>query len=316
MIELLYIRKGFRESLGGFCHMEQKKYGDSNQITREYFENILLEMRQMGAVQPSTKISLFGEEFDTPIATAALSHLDQVCENGMERMARGAFLSNAVCFSGMGEDEELASMCRTGARVIKIIKPHMDNEVIYHKIKQAEECNAFAVGMDIDHAFNRQGEYDTVCGLTMRPKSIQEMKAFVAATKLPFIIKGVLSEQDAKLCLEVGAKGIVVSHHHGIMDYAVPPLMILPKIAKVINGQIPIFVDCGIESGMDVFKALALGANAVCVGRAIMGPLGKDKEDGVKDTILRMNQELRGVMARTGFKTVEQIDDSVIWYRK
>ena len=62
------------------------------------------------------------------------------------------------------------------------------------------------------------------------------------------------------------------------MNYAIPPLMILPKIVEVIGGRIPIFVDCGVESGMDVFKALALGADAVCVGRALMDPLKEGAE--------------------------------------
>lgn len=77
----------------------------------------------------------------------------------------------------------------------------------------------------------------------------------------------------------------MVSHHHGIIDYAVPPLMILPEIVRVVQKQIPVFVDCGIESGSDVFKALALGADAVCVGRALMGPLQVNGAEGVQEKI-------------------------------
>ena len=149
----------------------------------------------------------------------------------------------------------------------------------------------------------------------MKVKSQVELKEFIKSTKLPFIIKGVLSEQDAYKALEVGAKGIVVSHHHGIMNYAVPPLYILPGIAKVINRQIPIFVDCGIMSGMDVFKALALGADAVCAGRVIMEPLKKNGSMGVKDQIIQMTEELAGVMARTCSPDLRHIDPSVIHHR-
>lgn len=293
--------------------MEAAKMKDSNQITREYFDRILLEMRHIDGVKPDTGVELFGEKFAMPIATAALSHLNGTCEQGMAKMAEGAALAGALCFSGMGEREELADMCRTGARVIKIIKPHEDNAVVFEKIRQAQEDGAFGVGMDIDHAFNGQGEYDTVCGLPMKPKSMEELQSFVQATRLPFVVKGVLSTMDARKALSVGAAGIIVSHHHGIMDYAVPPLMILPEIVKVIGGRIPIFVDCGVESGMDAFKALALGADAVCVGRAIMAPLKEKGAEGVKDSFLRMNSELKGVMARTGFANVEAINDSVIW---
>ena len=103
----------------------------------------------------------------------------------------------------------------------------------------------------------------------MHTKTASQLKEYVAASKCPFIVKGVLSAQDAEKCVEAGVSGIVVSHHHGIMPYAVPPLMILPEIVKVTKHRIPVFVDCGIESGADVFKALALGADAVCVGRHV-----------------------------------------------
>jgi len=77
---------------------------------------------------------------------------------------------------------------------------------------------------------------------------------------LPFIIKGVMSAQDAMKSVEAGAGGIVVSHHHAIMDYSKPPLLVLPEILRVVDGKILVFADCGIGSGMDVFKALAVGA--------------------------------------------------------
>lgn len=295
--------------------MENVNRGDSNQITREYFDQLLLEMRQIDAVLPSTKLSLYGETFDSPVMTAALSHLNNTCKHGMEEMAKGAKMSGCVHWCGMGEDEELEEICKTGARTIKIIKPHKDNQVIFHKIKQAERCGAFAVGMDIDHAFNMQGGYDVVCGLEMRPKSLEELKEFIASTKLPFIIKGVLSERDAEKCLEAGAKGIVVSHHHGIMSSCVPPLMILPSIANVIDGRIPIFVDCGVENGMDVFKALALGATAVSIGRATMEPLKQGGATAVQNYLNKTTAELSSIMARTGFHNLEEIDDSVLWNR-
>lgn len=288
---------------------------DANQITREYFDHLLVEMRHMDNVMPDTKVTFFGETFDMPIATAALSHLYNTAEEGMTKMAQGAKMANALCFSGMGEEEEIIDMCATGAKVIKIIKPHEDNEVVFRKIKEAEKAGAFGVGMDIDHAFNWKGEYDVVCGLPMRPKTKEEIKSFIDATNLPFIIKGVLSATDAKKALEIGASGIIVSHHHGILDYAVPPLMVLPEIVKVVGGKIPVFVDCCMENGMDVFKALALGADGVCVGRAIMEPLKSNGAEGIAEKMNAMNTELKAAMARTGFGKVEEIDDSVIWER-
>ena len=288
---------------------------DSNLITREYFDSLLVEMRHIDAVTPSTKLELYGETFDTPIMMAALSHLNNVCENGMVEMAKGAHAANAVNWAGMGVEAEIAAITASGARTINIIKPYVGNDYILRRIAHAERCGVLALGMDVDHSFGGNGKYDVVLGEEMRSKSLAELKEFINATKLPFIIKGVLSEQDAYKALEVGARGIVVSHHHGIMNYAVPPLYILPRIAKVINRQIPIFVDCGIMSGMDVFKALALGADAVCAGRVIMEPLKKNGSMGVRDQIRKMTEELAGVMAKTCSPDLNHIDPSVIHQR-
>ena len=288
---------------------------DANEITRDYFDSLLVEMRHMDGVKPSTKLELYGEVFDTPVMMAALSHLDKVHEHGMAEMAKGALAANAVNWAGMGDEAELEEITATGARTIKVIKPYVDNDYILRRIEHAERSGVLAIGMDLDHSFARNGEYDCIFGMEMRPKSLAEIREFVQATKLPFIIKGVLSEQDTYKCLEAGVRGIVVSHHHGIMNYAVPPLMILPKIAKVIDHKIPIFVDCGLNSGMDVFKALALGATAASAGRIVMGPLGTDGADGVKALIVKMTQELAGAMAKTCSPDIRHIDASVIWHK-
>lgn len=287
--------------------------GDSNEITRDYFDSLLIEMRHIGAIKPSAAFELFGEKFDTPIMTAALSHLNGCHPEGMVELARGAFGANAVMWAGMSDEKELEDITATGAKTIKIIKPYADNDLIFKKIEHAEKNGVLAVGMDIDHAFNHKGEYDKVLGLPMLPKSLDELKEFIKAAKVPFVIKGVLSEQDAYKCLEAGAKGIVVSHHHGILNYAVPPLMILPKIAKVIEKEIPIFVDCGILNGLDAFKALALGATAVSVGRALMDPLKEEGAVGVSKKMKNMTEELLSAMARTASPDIKSIDASLIW---
>jgi 4-hydroxymandelate oxidase len=292
---------------------EGARPGESNRITREYFDSLLVEMRHIGAAIPSTKLELYGETFDTPIMTAALSHLEGTRKDGMAEMARGAKGANAVHWVGMGSEAELEAVIATGARTVKIIKPHADNDVIRRKMEHAQRCGAMAIGMDIDHAFDSNGRYDDVLGYPVKPKSLEELKGFIARTDLPFIVKGVLSERDALLCLEAGARGIVVSHHHGIMDYAVPPLLVLPGIAKAIAGRIPIFVDCGIESGMDAFKALALGAAAVSVGRSLMNPLREGGAEAVTAAIAGMTEKLAGAMARTCSPDLGHIDPALIW---
>ena len=283
-------------------------------ITREYFDSLLLETRYVGSEIPSTRMTLFGEEFDTPVMTAALSHLHNTADNGMVTYAKAAAMSNAVHWVGMGEDEELEAILATGARSIKIIKPHADNAEVFRKIEHAVSHGCFAVGMDVDHAFNSVGGYDNVFGLPMKPKSTEELAEFVAAAKVPFIVKGVLSPQDAEESVKAGAAGLVVSHHHGMMQYSVPPLMVLPDILSAVGGSVPVFVDCGIESGMDAYKCLALGATAVSVGRHLM-PLLKQGPEAVAARIKEMTAELAGVMARTGARSLKDIDPSVIHKR-
>ena len=97
---------------------------DSNQITRDYFDSILLETRYWDSDLPSTKMELYGETFETPIMTAALSHLHEICDNAMAEFGKGARDAGAVHWGGRGEDEELEQILATGARTVKIIKPH------------------------------------------------------------------------------------------------------------------------------------------------------------------------------------------------
>lgn len=282
-------------------------------ITRDYFDSLLLETRYIDSDIPSTRMTLFGEEFDTPIMTAALSHLHNPAD-GMAVYAKGAALAGAAHWVGMGSDEELEGVLATGARSIKIIKPHADNREVFRKIEHAVSAGCFAVGMDTDHAFNSDGGYDDVFGLPMRPKSASELAEFVQAARVPFIVKGVLSPRDAEKCVKAGCAGLVVSHHHGMVQFSVPPLMVLPEIVSAVGGEIPVFVDCGIISGMDAYKCLALGAKAVSVGRHLM-PLLKDGADAVAARISEMTAELAGIMARTGVKSLDEMDPTVIHRR-
>ncbi|MBQ8654071.1 MAG: alpha-hydroxy-acid oxidizing protein [Clostridia bacterium] len=290
----------------------QRRTNSSDLITRAYLDSLLVEMRHLDAVIPSTELQLFGKTFATPVMTGALSHLNKSWPDGMTEWARGAAQAGAVAWSGMGPREELERMVDTGASVIKIIKTYADRESIYDKIRHAESCGALAVGLDIDHAFNRRLGYDEIDGMAMYPLSQAELTDMVRSTKLPFVIKGVLSRQDARKCVEAGVKGMVVSHHNGRLECAVPPLMILPEILEEAAGQAEVFVDCSLESGMDVFKALALGASAVSVGRPLLHRLKEKGAEGVKEEIERITADLRYSMAMTCSHDIRSIDRSVV----
>lgn len=289
---------------------------DSNIITREYFDSILIKTRYIDSDLPDMTTEIFGHKFSTPLGTAALSHLNGTHPDGMVELARGAKLANAINFCGMeAYDGEIDDIVKAGAKTVRIIKPHADNNDVIKRIEHAKELGAFAVGMDIDHAFNGSGGYDVVCDLPMKPKSLKELESFVkAADGIPFVIKGVLSVEDALKCAEIGVSGIVVSHHHGIMPYSVPPALVLPEIAEAVRGKMTIFADCGIESGADAYKLLALGADALCLGRALMPPLKENGANGVANMINDLTGQLASIMARTGFSTVKDINDTCLYY--
>jgi isopentenyl diphosphate isomerase/L-lactate dehydrogenase-like FMN-dependent dehydrogenase len=288
--------------------------GNSPRITREYNDSLLIEMRAIDAVEASTELSLFNTTFSTPVMTAALSGLDSICPDGMTEMARGAAAAQAVMWAGIGDDTQLESIIATGAKTIKIIKPYANHDLIYEKIARAEKHGALALGMDIDYVFGPTRKRGYAMTYPVAPKTIAHIREFVKAAKLPFILKGVLSERDAAKALEAGAAAIVVSHHGGsVLDYAVPPLMILPRIARVIGGHIPIFVDSSLRSGADVFKALALGASAVCLGSAVMAGLAADGAQGVRKVLEGVNEELKFIMSLTGARDLQSIDPDVIW---
>jgi 4-hydroxymandelate oxidase len=301
-------------------NMEQKmqkdyKAGDSNQITRDYLDSLLIELRYIDAVIPSMTLEIYGEIFSTPIMTAALSHLDRYKPGGMIEMARGALAAGAVMWAGMGDEAELEAITATGAKTIIVIKPYADNDLILKKIEHARRCGVLAIGMDIDHAFNQKGQFGSVLGYPMASKTQAEIESFVQAARIPFIVKGVLSEQDTDKCMTAGVQGIVISHHHGIQDYAIPPLMALPRIARMVDRSMPIFVDCCITSGFDAFKALALGATAVSVGRGLISSLSEEGAAGIQKKIESMTHEMMAAMARTCSPDLLHIDASVIWKR-
>lgn len=285
--------------------------GNPQRLTREYFDSLQVELRMIDAVEASTRMELFGRTFATPVMVATLSFLDRIHPNGMVETARAAAEAESVMWAGIGGEDELAAMVDTGAAVVKIVKPYADHNLIFKKLDHAEKCGAFAVGMDISFFFARK---NGTAPAPMSPKTIDDMKAFVKATKLPFIFKGVLSQIDAVKAVEAGAAAIVVSHHGGnVLDCALPPARILPRIAMAVADKIPVFADCGIMRGLDAFKALAAGADAVSVGRAVMAGLASAGAEGVKKVLNGITWELQRAMSMTGAKDLAHIDPESVW---
>ncbi len=286
--------------------------GNSNRISREYIDSLRIETRYMDAVCPAIDFELYGERFASPIMTAALSHLDHfMFEGAALALAQGAAAASAVLWYGMAGEDEIDRLADAGVRMIEIIKPYRDREAIYRKLRHAEARGLLAVGVDIDHAFGPEGDLDVVGEDVMFPLTTEELRQLCAATRLPVIVKGVLSVRDADKCLAAGARGLVLSHHNNRIEYALPPLALLPEIAD-LAGDTPLFVDCELRTGMDAFKALALGAKGACIGRPLMTAIKQGGAQGVRDYLLKANGELKKAMAFTGCPDLGHIDPMII----
>ncbi|WP_213995828.1 alpha-hydroxy-acid oxidizing protein [Tepidanaerobacter syntrophicus] len=193
---------------------------------------------------------------------------------------------------------------------IPIIKPR-ENPKIIEMAKQAEKIKAPAVGMDIDGA----GLVTmALMGQPVSPKNVDELKEIISSVSLPFIVKGIMTTDEAELAKEAGAAAIVVSNHGGrILDSTPGATQVLPDIARKLKGKITILADGGVRSGTDVLKYLALGADAVLVGRpVIIGAFGGGAE-GVQLVLETMANELKQAMILTGCKDIKSINSSILF---
>ncbi len=291
----------------------EERRGNSVRITRDYNDSLLVEMRLIDSELPDLSMDFYGHRTQTPIMATALSHVGAANPDGLLSIAKGARRAGAVMWLGDSTAEETEQVLAAGAVTVVTVKPFADQGYLSEKLIHAEKHGAAAVAVDIDHAFSRKGGYDEADGKPLCALTQEQLAALVRVTHLPFIAKGVLSVTDAKKCLAAGVSGMVVSHHGGIMDYAVPPLKILPRIAEAVEGKVPLFADCEISGGIDAFKGLALGAHAVGVGRPVLHAMRDGGADGVEQLFARMNADLAHMMARTGSKNPSSIDPGVIW---
>jgi 4-hydroxymandelate oxidase len=134
-----------------------------------------------------------------------------------------------------------------------------------------------------------------------------------AETKLPIVLKGILTAEDATIAVQHGVEAIVVSNHGGRqLDSVVPSIDALPEVAAAVNGRCEIYLDSGVRRGTDVLKALALGARAVLIGRPIFWGLAAGGAEGVYDVLSILRRELELAMALAGRPTLADIDRSLV----
>ena len=300
----------------GLIPVTSGKADDANVINRRYLDSLLVEMRVIDSVKPCLTTRIFGREFSSPIMMPAFSHLNKVGKNGrkpMEEYALAAKQLRLLNWVGMEPDEEYAGIAAVDAPTVRIIKPFADHDIILEQIDFAVKHGAIAVGVDIDHIANKDGGYDVVDGHPLGPVMLADLKDYVKAARVPFVAKGVLSVNDALKARDAGCRAVLVSHHHGRIPFGIPPTAVLPRIKDALQGSgMMIFCDCGIDTGYDAYKALALGADAVAVGRGILAPLLKEGTEGVEKKIRQMNEQLSELMLYTGIKDTDSFDSSII----
>src|SRR5262249_44467657 len=141
-------------------------------------------------------------------------------------------------------------------------------------------------------------------------KLFDELHRFV---HVPMLAKGIVTAEDARLCLEHGLDGIYVSNHGGrSLDYEAATLEVLPEIVDAVQGKVPVLIDGGFRRGSDILKALALGASAVCVARPQRWGLAAYGAPGVERVLQILQTELRLAMAASGRATLAAIDRTLV----
>lgn len=268
-----------------------------------------------------TSFELFGHKFDFPIFMAPLGGLtlhygDKLTDHQYNSLLVPAAVKCGVAaFTGDGMDPSIMEssvedMVKVGGMGIPTIKP-WNKECVFEKLDILNKNKIFAAAMDVDGAgLPFLKKYNPNAG----SKSVEEMKEIVNYAKMPFIIKGVMTVAGAKKAVEAGAAGIVVSNHGGRVQGCCPATAeVLPAIVEAVGGRCKIFVDGGIRSGVDVFKALALGADAVLIGRPVVPFIYAQGEEGLSVYLSKITAEFRDTMTMCGARKLADIDRDKIF---
>ena len=288
----------------------------------EKWQEICINMDTICEQKPvSTEIELFGKSFKYPVfagpvGAVKLHYGDKYTDlEYNEILVAGCNDSGIAAFTGDGTDpkvmEEAAkAIKRCGGMGIPTIKP-WDMNTIREKMELAKESGAFAIAMDIDAA-----------GLpflqNLNPpagsKSVEELKEIVKMAEVPFILKGIMTPNAARKALEAGVQGIVVSNHGGrVLDQCPATAEVLPSIVEAVGKDMKILVDGGIRTGIDVFKALAMGADAVLAARPFVTAVYGGAEEGVEALAEKFGAELIDTMKMCGAFSIEEISPEMIW---
>lgn len=298
-----------------------KGVGDTAIRNYDKWKEIRINMDTLTENKPiDTSIDLFGKKFKYPffagpVGAVNLHYGDKYNDMSYNNILVSACANSGIlAFTGDGTNPEVIKSATTAIKAVgglgvPTIKP-WNIDTIKEKIQLVKDSGAIAVAMDIDAA-----------GLpflkNMNPpagaKSVEELKEIIKLSNLPFIVKGIMTVKGALKAKEAGADAIVVSNHGGrVLDQCPSTAEVLADIVDAVGGSMKIFVDGGIRSGVDIFKALALGADGVLICRTFVTALYGGEEEGIKLYINKLASELEDTMTMCGAYSISEISREMI----
>ena len=267
-----------------------------------------------------TTLNIFGESFKYPIFAAPIGAMKLHYGDKYDDLEYNDILVSACADAGIaaftGDGTNPAVMVAAtkaikgkGGKGIPTVKP-WDMNTLREKLTMIQDSGSFAVAMDIDAA-----GLPFLKNLTppAGSKSVEELQEIVREAKVPFILKGIMTVKGALKAKEAGAAAIVVSNHGGrVLDQCPATAEVLADIVDAVEKDMKVFVDGGIRSGVDIFKALALGADAVLIGRPYVTAVYGGAGEGVAAYTEKLASELKDTMAMCGAHSLEDISRDMV----
>jgi len=267
-----------------------------------------------------TTANLFGREFVLPVFAGPVGALQMHYGDKYndlqynDILVSGCAAAGIAAFTGDGVNPAVIeatakALEKSGGCGVPTVKP-WDIETVRQKMDLVKQADPFAIAMDIDAA-----GLPFLKNLTppAGSKTVAELKEIAIIAEKPFILKGIMTVAGARKALEAGASGIVVSNHGGrVLDHCPATAEVLPEIADAVGGKMTILVDGGIRTGMDVFKALALGADGVIICRPFVTMVYGDAENGIATYVAKLKTELEDTMAMCGAHSLADINRSMV----
>ncbi len=272
-----------------------------------------------GAVD--THFTLFGQTYDLPVfagpvGAVGLHYGDKFTDQEYNDILIPACAEVGIAaFTGDGTDPAVFDSAArvigsNGGKGIPTVKP-WDRDTLFAKLRAAKASGAKMFAMDIDAA-----GLPFLKGLTPPAgfKTVAELREMIEYAQVPFIIKGIMTVKGAQKALEAGAAGIVVSNHGGrVLDGVPATAEVLPAIAEAVKGKMVILVDGGIRTGVDICKALALGADACILARPYVTAVYGGGKEGVQILTRKLKEELQDTMAMCGVHSLAEINRDLIF---